>query len=185
MPANFAPGMLPAFRPYLDDGFARAGNGKSLDTFAIWAHVDVNVADDVHEAMRPFKEYVITWSQRQQKFMEAHGFAGLAERLRELLFPDEEGIEPTAFRGAGAGAAEDGSPVGGGARRGPRRVHRRRQLAGGTHRADPSARATVVRLRITGLIVRYGHQFTHERMVENLEVFRVIAEAAGKTPRTI
>ena len=36
---------------------------------------------------------------------------------------------------------------------------------------------------ITGLIVRYGPQLAPGRIVENLEVFRVIAEAAGKEPR--
>jgi hypothetical protein len=35
---------------------------------------------------------------------------------------------------------------------------------------------------LTGLIVRYGPQMTHDRVVENLDAFRDIAEAAGKAP---
>jgi hypothetical protein len=36
---------------------------------------------------------------------------------------------------------------------------------------------------LTGLVVRYGPQLTHDRNIENLEVFTAIAEAAGKEPR--
>jgi alkanesulfonate monooxygenase SsuD/methylene tetrahydromethanopterin reductase-like flavin-dependent oxidoreductase (luciferase family) len=182
MPANFAPGMLTHFTPYLEEGFARAGKGNGLDAFKIWAHVDVNVDDDVKVAMRPFKEYVITWSQRQRSFMEARGYGALADRLRELIAPDDEDIDPTDFANlvqrSKAGrrweAALDAVPD--------------EYIDEGNWLAGPLARVRrLVRpwfdCGITGLIVRYGHQFTHERMIENLEVFRVVAEAAGKAPR--
>jgi hypothetical protein len=35
---------------------------------------------------------------------------------------------------------------------------------------------------LTGLVVRYGPQLNHNRVIENLDVFRTIAEAAGKEP---
>ena len=35
---------------------------------------------------------------------------------------------------------------------------------------------------LTGLIVRYGPQLTHDRNVENLDVFAAIAQVAGKEP---
>ena len=35
---------------------------------------------------------------------------------------------------------------------------------------------------LTGLIVRYGPQLTHDRIAENLDVFAAIAQAAGKEP---
>jgi alkanesulfonate monooxygenase SsuD/methylene tetrahydromethanopterin reductase-like flavin-dependent oxidoreductase (luciferase family) len=38
---------------------------------------------------------------------------------------------------------------------------------------------------VAGIIIRYGDQFSHEPMVENLEAFRVIAEALGKRPRDL
>src|SRR3984957_7845132 len=41
MPPGFAPGLMPSFLPLLEEGFARAGNGKSLKDFKIWSHVDV------------------------------------------------------------------------------------------------------------------------------------------------
>jgi alkanesulfonate monooxygenase SsuD/methylene tetrahydromethanopterin reductase-like flavin-dependent oxidoreductase (luciferase family) len=184
MPANFAPGMLEEFRPLLERGFSRAGGGKTLADFAIWAHVDVNVDDDVRTAMRPFKEYVITWSQRQRRFMEARGYGHVPDHLREILFPGEEGIEPAAFAvrvqampktGPRWDAALDAVP--------DEYVDEGNWLAGPL----PRIRTRVARwldCGLTGLVVRYGHQFTHDRMAENLDVFRVIAEAAGKEPRT-
>lgn len=182
MPANFAPGMLPRFTPYLEDGFARAGNGKGFDSFAIWAHVDVNVDDDVRAAMRPFKEYVVTWSQTQRSFMEARGYGGLPDRLRELMAPDDEDVEPSAF----AWLVQD-------RKGGPRWEEALdavpdEYIDEGNWLAGPLPR--IRRLiepwldcGITGVIVRYGHQFTHERVVEDLDAFRVIADAAGKRPR--
>ncbi len=183
MPGNFAPAMLAHFKPYLEEGFARAERGKGLDSFKIWAHVDVNVADDVRAAMRPFKEYVITWSQRQRQFMEARGYGGVADRLRELVAPGQDGIDPTVF----ANLVQSGSKTG---RRWEDTLDAvpDEYIDEGNWLAGPLKR--IRRLvqpwfdcGITGLIVRYGHQFTHERMHENLEVFRVIAEAAGKAPR--
>jgi alkanesulfonate monooxygenase SsuD/methylene tetrahydromethanopterin reductase-like flavin-dependent oxidoreductase (luciferase family) len=182
MPANFAPDMLANFKPYLEEGFARAGDGKGFDTFKIWAHVDVNVDNDVRAAMRPFKEYVITWSQRQRAFMEARGYAGLADRLRELLAPDDDGINPAAFAsmvqknktGARWEEALDTVP--------DEYIDEGNWIAGPLDRVRQRIRPWFD-CGITGLIVRYGDQFTQERMVENLDVFRVVAEVAGKTPR--
>jgi alkanesulfonate monooxygenase SsuD/methylene tetrahydromethanopterin reductase-like flavin-dependent oxidoreductase (luciferase family) len=183
MPANFAPGMLAQFRPLLEEGFARAGTGKGFDTFKIWAHVDVNVDDDVRAAMRPFKEYVITWSQRQRAFMEARGYGGLSDRLRELVASDDPDIDPAEFAvlvmrlpktGKRWEEALDAVP--------DEYIDEGNWLAGPLDRIRTRVRPWFD-CGITGLIVRYGHQFTHERMVENLDVFRVIAEAAGRVPR--
>lgn len=46
-PAGFAPGMMPAFQPQLDTGFARLTDGKKREDFDIWAIVDLVVTDDV------------------------------------------------------------------------------------------------------------------------------------------
>jgi alkanesulfonate monooxygenase SsuD/methylene tetrahydromethanopterin reductase-like flavin-dependent oxidoreductase (luciferase family) len=184
MPANFSPGMLNTFKPLLEEGFARAGGGKGLHNFKIWAHVDVNVSDDVRTAMRPFKEYVVTWSQRQRTFLESRGYTGLAERLREIVAPKAEDISPPAF----AVLAQDPE-----VRRSPRWqaaldavpdefIDEGNWLAGPLERIRERIRPWFDS-GVTGLVIRYGDQFTHEPMVENLDVFRVIAEAAGKAPR--
>lgn len=83
-PAGFAPGVMSDLKPLLQKGFARAGNGKGFDNFEIWAHVDCNVDDDVATAMRPFKEYVVSWAEIQQPLMNSRGYPHLAERLIEL-----------------------------------------------------------------------------------------------------
>src|SRR5262249_29890296 len=85
MPPGWAPGILPSMQPLLERGFARAGGGKSLKDFDIWAHVDMNVDDDVRVAMRPFKAYVVTWSQMQRPFMEARGYPNLADELAVII----------------------------------------------------------------------------------------------------
>ena len=51
IPMGFTPGMLDVYRPWLEEGFARAGNGKSLETFEIQAQMPT-VVDDVSLAQR-------------------------------------------------------------------------------------------------------------------------------------
>jgi alkanesulfonate monooxygenase SsuD/methylene tetrahydromethanopterin reductase-like flavin-dependent oxidoreductase (luciferase family) len=80
---GFAPGLLDFFRPTLEEGFARAAAPKSLETFAVWAHVDVIVADDVHEAMRPFKRYVALL-HRGTPQMAWRGYPDAQARVEEL-----------------------------------------------------------------------------------------------------
>jgi alkanesulfonate monooxygenase SsuD/methylene tetrahydromethanopterin reductase-like flavin-dependent oxidoreductase (luciferase family) len=177
MPPAFAPGMMPAFAPLLERGFARAGTANEAKHFQVWAHVDVLVDEDVRTAMRPFKEYVVTWARMQRPFMVARGYSALAERLEDLL---SAGQAEQAEAGVAGGVnllsdklweeAIDSVPdeyIDEGWLVGP--VERIRE------RVVPWLESG-----LTGLVVRYGPQMTHEPVVENLDVFRVIAEAAGK-----
>lgn len=179
MPPGWAPGMMPAFRPLLEKGFARAGTGKAFGDFKIWSHVDVLVDDDVRAAMRPFKEYVVTWSQMQRPFMEARGYPELANRLAELIEAGK-GHDAEARLQAGGNLVEGGlweealaavpdEYIDEGWLVGP--VQRIRQ------RVNPW-----LDCGLTGLIVRYGPQLNHDRNIENLDVFAAIAQAAGKAP---
>jgi alkanesulfonate monooxygenase SsuD/methylene tetrahydromethanopterin reductase-like flavin-dependent oxidoreductase (luciferase family) len=180
MPPQFAPGMMPAFKPLLDAGFAKAGGGKGLDSFQIWAHVDVLVDDDVRAAMRPFKEYTVTWAHMQREFMVARGYTDLADRLAELV---------------AAGTGEDAEArllAGGNLLEGklweeavdtvPDEYIDEGWLVGPVERIRGRV-APWLDCGLTGLIIRYGPQLMHERRDENLEVFAAIAEAAGKEPR--
>jgi alkanesulfonate monooxygenase SsuD/methylene tetrahydromethanopterin reductase-like flavin-dependent oxidoreductase (luciferase family) len=180
MPPGWAPGVMPAFRPQLEQGFARAGGGKSLSDFKIWSHVDMLVDDDVRAAMRPYKEYVVTWSQMQRPFMEARGYHDLAKRLAELidaakvsdiesrvhegetLLPDK--LWQEAVDAVSDEYIDDGWLVG--------PVERIRG------RVQPW-----LDCGLTGLVVRYGAQLNHDRVVENLDAFAAVAQAAGKAPR--
>jgi alkanesulfonate monooxygenase SsuD/methylene tetrahydromethanopterin reductase-like flavin-dependent oxidoreductase (luciferase family) len=179
MPPGWAPGLMPLFQPLLEQGFARAGNGKSLADFKIWAHVDVLVDDDVRRAMRPYKEYVVTWSHMQRPFMEARGYPDLADRLAELIAAGsgddaEARVQAggTILEGALWEEALDAVPdeyIDDGWLVGP--------VARIAKRVEPW-----LDCGLTGLVVRYGHQMTHDPLVENLDVFAAIAEAAGKEP---
>lgn len=178
-PPAFAPGMMPAVEPLLQRGFDRAGQAKSRDDFAIWAHVDVLVDEDVRVAMHPFKEFVVTWSPMLRPFMEARGYPEVAARLAEL-FADLDVGEVEArvqagevpLEGARWKAALDAVPdeyIDEGWLVGP--VDRIRK------RVEPW-----LDCGLTGLVVRYGPEMAPEPVEENLEVFATIAQAAGKQP---
>lgn len=179
MPPGWAPGMMPTFRPLLEKGFARAGNGKSLDGFSIWAHVDMLVDEDVRRAMRPFKEYVVTWSALQRPFMEARGYKDLADRLAELI--------------AAGGGADAEARVQAGGNLLPDRLWEEALaavpdeyiddgwLVGPCARIGERAKAWFD-CGLTGLVLRYGPQLNHDRHVENLDAFAAVARAAGKAP---
>jgi alkanesulfonate monooxygenase SsuD/methylene tetrahydromethanopterin reductase-like flavin-dependent oxidoreductase (luciferase family) len=167
--------------PQLQRGFGRAGGGKSLDEFQIWAHVDMNCHDDVHEAMRPFKEYVVTWAQMQQPFMTARGYPDLADTLNEII------AEGSA---AGAGDAEarvaQGKPL-------LKEPYWQRALDAvpdeyidegwlvGPPKRIRNRVAPWLDSGLAGVIFRYGPQMNHDRNVENFDAFRAVAAAAGRT----
>jgi alkanesulfonate monooxygenase SsuD/methylene tetrahydromethanopterin reductase-like flavin-dependent oxidoreductase (luciferase family) len=178
MPPSWAPGVMPTFKPMLEKGFARAGGGKSLKNFKIWAHVDSIVDTDVRAAMRPFKEYTVTWAHLQKEIMEARGYHGLCERLAELLeagkaetrmLAGENALEGKLWEEAIATVpdeyVDDGWLVG--------PVERIRE------RVKPW-----LDCGLTGLIVRQGAPFSHERVIESLDMYRAVAQVAGKEPRT-
>ncbi len=176
MPPNLPPGSLPGVLPLLRKGLERAGNGKSLDDLDIWAHVDVIVDNDVKAAMRPFKEYVVTWAKMQREFMVARGYEDLANRLEEIRGDaDAEAqvvqganlLEPKLWE-ASINAVPD-------------EYIDDAWLVGPLDRIRERIRPWLDS-GITGLVVRYGDQLTREPIEENLDAFRVIAEAAGEVP---
>jgi alkanesulfonate monooxygenase SsuD/methylene tetrahydromethanopterin reductase-like flavin-dependent oxidoreductase (luciferase family) len=182
LPPAWAPGIMPAMLPVLERGFARAGTAKGLDGFQIWAHVDMNCNDDVREAMRPFKEYVVVWSQMQRPFMEARGYPQLADDIAAIVAeatavgaadgPEARVMaglpmldEPFWSRAIDAVPDEyidEGWLVGP-----PRRIKERV--------------APWLDCGLTGVIFRYGPQLNHDRNVEDLDAFRAVAAAAGRS----
>jgi alkanesulfonate monooxygenase SsuD/methylene tetrahydromethanopterin reductase-like flavin-dependent oxidoreductase (luciferase family) len=162
MPSFFAPGALAAFQPLLDAGFARSRHADTAG-FAVWAHVDMLVDDDVRAAMRPFKEYTATWSAMQRPVIEARGYTEMADRLAELVPAGriEEAIDaiPDEY-------IDDGWLVG--------PVERIRERA-----------VRWLESEATGLVFRYGPQVGVDRSgeAENLDAFRAIADAAGRAVR--
>ncbi len=92
LPMGFVPGCMAEYGPWLEAGFQRAGNGKSLKNFEIQASVHVEVADDVKAALARLKPevalYVGGMGHRDKNFhkdqMIRRGFAEAADRIQEL-----------------------------------------------------------------------------------------------------
>ena len=80
------------YRPWLEEGFRRAGNGKSFANFTIQASVHVEVDDDVAAALRRLKPevalYVGGMGHKTKNFhndiMVRRGFGDAAKRIQEL-----------------------------------------------------------------------------------------------------
>lgn len=179
MPPGWALGIMPSFQTLLEKGLARAGGGKSLKDFKIWTQVDVLVDDDVRAAMRPFKEYVVTWLQMQRPFMEARGYGALANRLEDLIEAGK-GQEAEARVQAGGNLLE-GKLWEEALNAVPDEYIDEGWLVGPVERIRQRVKPWFD-CGLTGLVIRYGPQLTHGRNEENLDVFVAIAEAAGKEP---
>ena len=92
VPMGFFPGSMEVYRPWLEEGFKRAGNGKSLKDLEIQASVHVEVNDDVKGALAKLKPevalYVGGMGHRDKNFhkdiMIRYGFGDAANRIQEL-----------------------------------------------------------------------------------------------------
>jgi F420-dependent oxidoreductase-like protein len=92
LPMGFVPGAMDEYRPWLEAGFRRAGNGKTLADFDIQASIHVEVADDVKAALAKLKPevalYVGGMGHRDKNFhkdqMIRRGFGEAADRIQEL-----------------------------------------------------------------------------------------------------
>ena len=114
LPLGFVPSSMKIVRPWLEEGFARAGNGKSLKDLEIQARAEVVITDDVRGALRRLKPrialYVGGMGHRNKNFhkdmMERRGYGDAAARIQELYLAHrkEEAIEavPDEFCDEGA-----------------------------------------------------------------------------------
>ncbi|MGE0416033.1 MAG: LLM class F420-dependent oxidoreductase [Acetobacteraceae bacterium] len=92
VPMGFVPGAMEEYRPWLEEGFRRAGNGKTLANFEIQASVHVEVGNDVKAALAKLKPevalYVGGMGHRDKNFhkdqMVRRGFKDAADRIQEL-----------------------------------------------------------------------------------------------------
>ena len=103
LPLGFLPGTMEGFQPWLDEGFARAGGGKSMDNFDVHAGVAVVVDDDVERGLHSLKAdvalYVGGMGHKDKNFhhqsMTRRGFGDAADRIQELFLAGrkDEAIE--------------------------------------------------------------------------------------------
>ena len=93
LPLGFVPRLMPMVRPWLEEGFRRAGGGKGFAGFEIQPRVDVAVTDDVRGALTRMKPrvalYVGGMGHRDRNFhkdmMVRRGFGDAAQRIQELF----------------------------------------------------------------------------------------------------
>jgi F420-dependent oxidoreductase-like protein len=91
-PLAFVPGMMDLYRPWLEEGFRRAGGGKSLADFEIQPMVSVVVTEDVGQAFARMKPgialYVGGMGHRDKNFhndmMVRRGYPEAAAKIQEL-----------------------------------------------------------------------------------------------------
>src|SRR5271170_646267 len=92
LPMGFVPGCMAEYGSWLEEGFRRAGNGKSLKDFEIQATIHVEVAQDVEAALARLKPevalYVGGMGHKDKNFhkdqMIRRGFGEAADRIQEL-----------------------------------------------------------------------------------------------------
>lgn len=93
LPLGFVPGSLDEYKPWLEEGFKRAGNGKGWHNFDIQARVFVDIDDDVKTALARLKPrealYVGGMGHKDKNFhkdmMIRRGYGDAAERVQELF----------------------------------------------------------------------------------------------------
>lgn len=93
LPLRFVPREMPRFRRRIEEGFQRAGNGKSWDSFAVDPLVPVMLTEDVTSALAAMKPsialYVGGMGHPSMNFhksaMEQLGYADAAARIEELF----------------------------------------------------------------------------------------------------
>lgn len=93
LPFGFRPGALERYLPLLEEGFRRAGGGKSLENFEIQSGCTVCITNDVKaalDAQKPFIAlYVGGMGHEKMNFhkdrMEREGYPEAAERIQRLF----------------------------------------------------------------------------------------------------
>jgi alkanesulfonate monooxygenase SsuD/methylene tetrahydromethanopterin reductase-like flavin-dependent oxidoreductase (luciferase family) len=93
LPLSFVPGRMARFKPWIEEGFRRAGNGKSWENFEIQARGPVVITDDISAALQQSKPqialYVGGMGHPTINFhniqMRQRGFPEAAERIQELF----------------------------------------------------------------------------------------------------
>jgi F420-dependent oxidoreductase-like protein len=91
-PLAFVPGMMELYRPWLEEGFRRAGGGKGMADFEIQPMISVLVTDDVGRALARMKPgialYVGGMGHRDKNFhndmMVRRGDPEAAAKIQEL-----------------------------------------------------------------------------------------------------
>ena len=104
LPLGFVPRLMPMLRPWLEEGFRRAGSGKGFADFEIQPRAEVAITDDVKGALARMKPrvalYVGGMGHRDKNFhkemMVRRGFGDAAQRIQELYLAKRKDEAVTA-----------------------------------------------------------------------------------------
>ena len=92
------------YRPFLEEGFARAGNGKGYDNFETACYVPVAMGDDLdacRDLMRPFLAlYIGGMGSKKKNFHKdvvvRYGYGEAAETIQDLYLAGKKAEAETA-----------------------------------------------------------------------------------------
>ena len=92
LPLGFMPGTMDEYKPWLEEGFKRAGNGKGWNNFEIQARVFVDVDEDVKASIDRLKPrealYIGGMGHKDKNFHKdmfiRRGYKDEADRIQEL-----------------------------------------------------------------------------------------------------
>jgi F420-dependent oxidoreductase-like protein len=107
IPTLFSPEHVGEFRPLLEEGFGRAGDGKSIEDFDIAPSVNVFVSDDLESARDAMRHYVALYvggmGSRKQNFYNAlvqrYGFEDAAREVQDLYLEGKKDEAAAALPG--------------------------------------------------------------------------------------
>jgi F420-dependent oxidoreductase-like protein len=93
LPLGFVPGRMPALKPWIEEGFRRAGHDKSWRDFEIQASARVVITDDIAAALRQSKPHVALYVggmghptlNFHNEQMRLRGYPEAAARIQELF----------------------------------------------------------------------------------------------------
>jgi F420-dependent oxidoreductase-like protein len=107
LPTLFSPEHVGEFRPLLEEGFARAGGGKSFDDFDIVPTVTAMVSEDRESARDAMRHYVALYvggmGSRKQNFYNAlvqrYGYEDAAREVQDLYLEGRKDEAAAALPG--------------------------------------------------------------------------------------
>jgi F420-dependent oxidoreductase-like protein len=107
LPTLFSPEHVAAFRPLLEEGFARAGGGKGFGDFEIAPMVNVMITDDIDAARDAMRHYIALYvggmGSRDRNFYNAlvrrYGFEDAAQKVQDLYLEGKKDEAAAALPG--------------------------------------------------------------------------------------
>jgi alkanesulfonate monooxygenase SsuD/methylene tetrahydromethanopterin reductase-like flavin-dependent oxidoreductase (luciferase family) len=158
MPSVYSPATMHLYQPLLEAGLARSQPKRTMADLDIWVHLDVLVNDDVDAAMLEAKRFVVRYWGGYKEQLTFLGYGDGASRVEQLL---RDGRSEEAIRQVPDTYVDDGWLLG--------------PLSRVRERVHPW-----LECGLGGLIIRSGSRLPETPERESIDVYRAIAEEAGR-----